>query len=743
MILLYGLAIFVSAGLVFLVQPMTAKLLLPTFGGSPQVWTASMVFFQAALLAGYAYADLSIRRLGLRRQPLVHAVLLFLPLLVLPIALRGLDQASSLPPAIAVVGILLVSVGAPYVAVAATSPLLQRWFSATGHHAAADPYFLYAAGNVGSLLGLLGYPLLVEPNLPVRAQAIVWSVGYAVFVVLCVTCAVVLARRGPALLELAAAEATISPGPVAAPTEPLPVVERARPLHWRRRAGWVIRAFIPSSLMLGVTTYSSTDIAAVPLLWVIPLALYLLTFVLAFARRRPGGRVWQLALPVTTVLVVLTIIGVLALPIWGRLAVHYAGFFVAAMVAHGQLADDRPGSTQLTQFYLLLSLGGVLGGIFNAIVAPAIFDSIVEYPLVIVLALLLRRSSAPSAAASPAAERRARLLDLIIPFAVYLGVLIALVVANRLVADAAGLGRMIVAASVVLTLVFVRRPVRFALAIAALLAITFFGGQAPLFADRTFFGLNRVIDDGTGHRIYLSGSTVHGVERTDADGGKTPLSYYHPTGPAGQIFASLPTGTTPPTEVAVIGLGAGGLAAYGREGQHYSFVEIDPVVIRIARDPNLFRFVSQSGAKVDIFEADGRLWLESVPDASFDLIVLDAFSSDAVPAHLLTREAMEMYVRKLRPGGRLMFNVTNTYLDVRSVVAGGAKSLGLTGFWRHDGDLSVAPPGDKEVSEFVALAANPAPLADLAADPRWTPLSDAPRTIVWTDDFSDILRVIK
>jgi len=797
-IVLYGLAIFVSAGLVFLVQPMTAKLLLPTFGGSPQVWTASMVFFQAALLAGYGYADLSTRRLGLRRQPILHAFLLFLPLLVLPIGLRGLDQAGHLPPAIAVVAILLVSVGAPYVAVAATSPLLQRWFSATGHQASADPYFLYAAGNVGSLIGLLGYPLLVEPNLPISAQAALWSIGYALFVGLCVACAVVIARREaasvqesgvltgppPSLMPVSAvafvpAPASLAPAavgeapigalsmataigslafPAVTPAPPpaaaaLATTDRTRPIDGRRRLGWVFRAFIPSSLMLGVTTYSSTDIAAVPLLWVIPLALYLLTFVFAFARRRPPTRVWERLLPVTTVVVVLTIIGILALPIWARLGVHYAGFFVAAMVAHGQLADDRPGSDGLTQFYLVLSVGGVLGGVFNALVAPAIFDSVIEYPLVIVLALLLRRGGgglgsigvgAPTSSTSEArAEQRARLLDIAIPFFVYLAVLVGLVIVNRLVPDSGGIGRIVVAASVVLTLVFVRRPVRFALAVAALLAITFLGGQSPIFADRTFFGVNRVIDDGTGHRIYLSGATVHGVERTDAVGGRTALSYYHPTGPAGQIFGSLPADPARPTEVAVIGLGAGGLAAYGRPGQHDTFVEIDPVVIRIASDPSLFRFVTESGASVDIVEADGRLWLQSVPDQSLDLIVLDAFSSDAIPAHLLTREAVSMYVAKLRPGGRLLFNVTNTYLDVQSVVAGAARALSLTGYWRHDGDLSVAPPGDKEVSEWVVLAPDPSSVTDLAADSRWVAISAAPRTVTWTDDFSDILGVIK
>ena len=382
MIVLFGLAIFVSAGLVFLVQPMTAKLLLPTFGGSPQVWTAATVFFQAALLVGYGYAHLSIRALGVRRQPLLHAALLFVPLLVLPIGLRGLASAGQLPPAIAVLAILLVSVGAPYVAVSATSPLLQRWFSATGHRSAGDPYFLYAAGNVGSLIGLLGYPLLIEPNLRLADQALVWSIGYGAFVALCLGSALLLSRRGGGASGATDAHEDVDAG----------VSRRARPIDARRRLSWVMRAFIPSSLMLGVTTYSSTDIAAVPLLWASPLSLYLVTFVLAFANRRIlPTRAWGLLLPFTTVVVILTIIGVIALPVWLRLAIHYLGFFVAAMVAHGQLADDRPTTDHLTQFYLVLALGGVLGGAFNALIAPVVFDAVLEYPLVIVAALLLRR----------------------------------------------------------------------------------------------------------------------------------------------------------------------------------------------------------------------------------------------------------------------------------------------------------------------------------------------------------------
>jgi len=721
--LLFGLALFVSAVLVFLVQPMTAKLLLPTFGGSPQVWTAATLFFQAALLAGYAYSDVAIRRLGLRRQPIVHISLLLLPILVLPITLRGIDAIDSMSPAVAVLVILTVSVGLPYVAVATTSPLLQRWFSASGHRLGRDPYFLYAAGNVGSLLGLLGYPLLIEPRLTVAGQSALWSAGYVTFAMLCIACAVVLLRRPGVEAEV----------PAPAPAD---ATERERPVTSRRRLGWVARAFIPSSLMLGVTTFSSTDIAAVPLLWVLPLSLYLLTFVIAFARRRVVSvAVLGRVLPVTMILAFLTIIEATAVPIWARIAVHYANFFCAALLAHTQLADDRPAAADLTRYFLLLAIGGALGGVANALVAPVIFDAVLEYPLVLVAALLLRRNRPDTVH-----TRRSRYLDLLVPAGYYLGLLLVLVALNRLAPGSAVAGAAVPLA-VLATLLFARRPIRFALAVGGLLAITFLGGQQAVFADRSFFGVNRVIDDGEGRHVYLSGATVHGAQRMAPGERTSPITYYHPTGPAGDVFRALQA-EHPTADVAIIGLGAGGLAPYGASGQHFTFVDIDPVVIRIATDPALFTYLEDSAAEITVAEGDGRLWLAGQPTGRFDVIVLDAFSSDAVPAHLITREAVELYLTRLRPGGFLMFNVTNSYLDVRSVVAGAASSLGLSGRMWMDRDTTVAPDGDKQPSEWVVVATDPETVRRATPNAMWQELA-ADRDILWTDDFSDILRVLR
>jgi hypothetical protein len=721
---LFTVAAFIAAALVFMVQPMVAKALLPTFGGAPQVWTAALLFFQGALLLGYGYAHLSLRGLGPRKQSAAHAVVMLLPLVVLPITIRGITLTEGLAPALAVLVILTLSVGAPYLVVASTSPLVQRWFSVTGHPHAHDPYFLYAAGNLGSVLGLLAYPLIVEPNLPVAAQGVLWSIGYLVFVAACLACAVVLRRTtaaGAPTTVPDSAEMTAAPSPT-----------------WLRRLRWVVYAFIPSSLLLGVTTHVQTDIAAVPLLWAIPLSLYLVTFVIAFSPRRPiGPTTLAWILPFLVVLTVLTFLRVLPLPVWATIGIHELTFFVAALLAHTRLADDRPDPAYLTEFYLLLAVGGVLGGLFNALIAPVVFDQVIEYPMLLVAVLLLR-PRIPKA--DPRSERLARITDVVTAAAVVLLLVAGLAYLPLDGQNAAGLWAAVV---VVGTLVFIRRPMRFALAIGLVLAVTFLGSPGTLFADRTFFGVNRVVDDGEGRHLYLSGATIHGVQRMTPKGGREPLSYYHPTGPAGELFEHFSDPANGVRDIGIIGLGAGGLAAYNQAAQDYTFYEIDPVVIDIARDPSLFTFLADAPGDVGVVEGDGRLEIAKAPDASYDVIVLDAFSSDAVPAHLLTREAFDLYLSKLRPGGVLLANVTNTYLDVESVVVGAALANGMTGYARGDGDLAAAPEGDKEVSSWVVAARDPDALAFLADDQRWTPIDDLGPGTLWTDDFSDILSVIR
>jgi SAM-dependent methyltransferase len=734
--LVFAAAIFGGAALVFLVQPMIAKAILPTFGGTPQVWNAALVFFQGALLAGYGYAHVSSTRLGTRRQAIYHVAVLLLPLAVLPIALRGTGLIDQLPPAPAVVAILAVSVGLPYVVISSTSPLLQQWFSTTGHRHAADPYFLYAAGNAGSLLGLLAYPFVIEPRLTLLDQTRLWSIGYVVVGALIAACALVTRRARRRTMDT---EAGALPTAAALP-EPAPTAADVETLTGARRLRWIAWAAIPSSLLLGVTTHLQTDIAAVPLLWVIPLTLYLVTFVLAFSRLSIlTPKLASRLLPFLAVAVAATLIGLVTPPIWLSMLLHYSTFFVAVMLAHGRLADDRPHPRHLTEYFFLIAVGGVLGGAFNALIAPVAFDRVVEYPLALVLVLLVRPGPARGEGRR---ARRAQFLDLVVPLAAYLGTLIGLVIISR-----AGLGRdasvLLIAAVLVASLVAVRAPLRQAGIVAAVLAVVILAGDRALFIDRTFFGVNRVIDDGAGRHVYLSGMTVHGLQRMDSAGSRHALGYYHPSGPAGHVFQTVLPAGSGARDVAIVGLGAGGLAAYNETGHRFVFYEIDPAVITIARDERLFGFLADAPGDIEVIEGDGRLRLAEAPPAAYDLIVLDAFSSDAVPAHLLTTQAMELYLKKLKPDGVLLFNVTNTYLDVRAVVAGGMLELRLAGLTRVDTDLGAAPPGDKELSEWVAGARTDAPLAPLAEDDRWRPITGLPRTVSWTDDFSDVISVLR
>jgi SAM-dependent methyltransferase len=738
---IYALAILAGATLVFLVQPLTARLLLPRFGGSPAVWTTSLLFFQVALLLGYAWAHLTTTKLGLRRQPWAQLALLLAPLLVLPIALPTWSSPpSGTEPALWLLLVLGATVGIPYVAVTTASPVLQRWFAATSHPHAGDPYFLYAMGNAGSLLGLLSYPFLIEPNLTLRDQAALWSGGYLAFVGLTALAAVTLrlTRRTP---SSGATTETGNSAPDADMANHDPSiggdVVAERPTV-RRRLSWIAMAFVASSLMLGVTSYITTDIAAVPLLWVLPLSLYLVTFIVAFSPRNPltAPRLAAI-LPVVTVVLVIALSGAVQLSLLALVAINLGAFFVAALLAHVRLAGDRPAPRYLTEFYLLLAVGGALGGVFNALLAPALFDTILEYPLAVTLALLLRPGR-PDADA--AIERRARLLDLAVPAAVLVGTLTLLVVMSR----AFGLAGQALAVTLALVavglLVLVRRPVRFGLAMGAILLIPLLVGQASLYVDRGFFGLNRVVDDGR-IRLMVHGTTTHGGQLTDPGGAREPLTYYHRSGPFGRVLTSFLGGRAGAVRYGVLGLGAGGIAAYVRSGDSIAFFEIDPTVVRIAEDPSLFTFLSGAPGTVRVVLGDGRLTLADEPDGSFDVLVLDAFSGDAPPAHLLTVEAVDLYLRKLAPGGLLLFNVSNRYVDVQAVVVSALRARGLPVAIPVDPDPGSPPAPEKEVSGWVASATDVAALEGIVGSIATT-APPAGTTRPWTDDFSDLISVI-
>jgi len=722
---IFSLSIFLSAFLLFLVQPMFARLVLPLLGGSPAVWNTALMFYQAVLLAGYAYAHVSTRWLGVRRQAVLHLMIMLLPLFVLPVALpRGWQPPGEANPVPWLLSLLTVSVSLPFFVVSSGGPLLQRWFAATGHEAAVDPYFLYAASNAGSMLALLAYPAIVEPWLRLDQQSRVWTAGYGLLVVMSAACAALLWR----------AQNQSAGNRFAEPAgESLPA---------RRRARWVLLAFVPSSLMVSVTHYLSTDIAAMPLLWVIPLAIYLLTFILVFARKPPlRGEAVARAMPLVLLPLVVAMASHGTDPIAFVVPLHLIAFFLVAMVCHGRLAQDRPGAASLTEFYLWISAGGALGGAFNALVAPLVFSSVAEYPIVLTLSCLLL----PWSKTEPW-KSRARLLDFVLPSGVAL-VSLSLVIGLQALGMEPGpvTASLMFGLPVLVSFSFSRRPLRFALAVGAILwAGTFYlgGFGRVLYAKRSFFGVHRVTLDPSGrYRQLVHGGTLHGMQSVDPVRRREALTYYYRSSPLGQVFEAF--SRTANRNVALVGLGAGEIVSYARPGDHWTAYEIDPTVERIARDPRFFTFLQDSPVEVKVVLGDGRLSLASVPDESYDIMVIDAFSSDSVPIHLTTREALQLYLAKLTPRGVLVFHISNRYFDLEPVLGNLARDAGVPCVARTDTTLTDEELLLGKTGSICALVArSPAAVAALALD-RWTPVRVRPDLGIWTDAYASALTVLR
>ncbi len=769
--LLFAATLFTSASLLFWVQPMVAKMLLPLLGGTPAVWNTCMVFFQAMLLAGYAYALAVSKWLTLRQQVIAQLLLLLITALTFPIliseaALRSVPHgAGGSNPSLWLLGTLLVTCGLPFFTVSTNSPLLQKWFAATRQASARDPYFLYAASNAGSLLALLGFPLWLEPALTLRGQSRLWSLAYALLVLLIAACACALLRQ----IKRGASEPTERvdadlvdtdlteqhAGDVAAGTAERQAMERdatRQPgsLTWRRRLRWIALAFVPSSLMLGVTTYISTDIASLPLLWVVPLSLYLLTLILAFARRQllTPRRVARI-LPGVAIVFALAYLSGATQPALFLAALHLFFFAAAAMLCHGLLAADRPAVRHLAEFYLLMSVGGVLGGIFNALIAPNVFNSALEYPMVIVLACLL----IPRTATATPDSSRTRWLDAGVPAGIALLTILLALVVNRFEIDWVQSLAIVVGAPLIISYLFKRRPVRFALALGAvMLGSSFHAGLSTetLLLERNFFGVLRVTRDAASdmHWFY-HGTTLHGRQSLALDRQCDPLSYYHRQGPLAQVFETFNAPVSGydrnnggSHNVAIVGLGTGATVAYAQTGQAWTFYEINPAVLQVARDPSYFTYLSYcAAAPVEVSLGDARLQLHDAPDAHYGLIVLDAFSSDAIPMHLMTFEALDLYLSKLAPGGLIVFHISNRSLDLHPVVADLALSRQLSAFVSDD--TAPAQASGKEPSQWVVVSRRAEDAGMLARDPRWRKLEGRAGRAVWHDDFSNIVSIFK
>ena len=730
---LFALAIFTSASLVFVVQPMVTKLVLPMLGGSPAVWNTAMVFFQAALLAGYLYAHLLQKLESIRLQVLVHLGLLLAAALFLPLHINGwLGDPDPSAPIGWLLATLALSVGAPFAVLSATAPLLQAWFARVraGYPDGKNPYVLYAASNLGSFLALLSYPFVIEPLATLFDQRMGWTGGYVAFVLMVAGLALIVWRRRQ--------DREAEPAPLAA-TPPIP---------WREKAVLILLAAAPSSLMLGVTAHLSTDVASAPFLWVIPLALYLLTFVIAFQ-----SRPW-IALPVTLVLqagfgaVVVMVVAFETLDIRVAFVLHIAAFFLAALMCHQTLARRRPPADRLTEFYLLLSVGGVVGGAFTALLAPVMFDMVWEYPLVLVLVGLARPWD------------RSRLRGEEIGALVAVGVLAGgtAILSAWMTADEgawAALWRMLplfplqslcmvlLAPATVCAFLLRDRAQAFtaALLMIALSAQFVTRGYEASFSERSFFGVMRVAertDESMGGKVHIltHGTTWHGAQARDPRYDCLPGMYYHPQTPIGQTTEIIQA--RGPARIGVVGQGAGTMAAFKRAEDRLTFFEVDPAVDRMSRDPRWFTYISDCAVgEVDTVLGDARLTLANQPAGTYDLLLIDAFSSDAVPTHLLTVEAIEGYLRLLKPDGVVLLHLSNRNLEIVLPTIAAAHALGrpaLHGLYLDDRTL---PEMAIASTEAVAISPTEAGLAEFRGRPIWR---EVPETDVrpWTDDYVNL-----
>ncbi len=728
---IFALTICLSAFLLFGVQPMFTKMVLPSLGGSPAVWSVAMVFFQALLLAGYLYAHLSARYLGPRQAVILHAALVVAAFLMLPLTV---SQALGAPPEEAqgfwLIGVFCASVGLPFFVLAATAPLLQAWFARSGHPEAGNPYALYVASNVGSFIALLAYPLLIEPLLPLQAQTRSWMLAFALLAAGLATCAAMTVWRALPRSAENTAEGTEE-------------AAAARPA-WPQRLRWIALAAVPSGLLVSVTAHLSTDVASAPLLWVLPLSIFMLTFILAFRDRPFIGEVMQEKSYVCLLpFVVMSLVGFM-LPLAAQFVIHLGIMFLAAMICHGQLYRTRPDNRHLTEFYLWMSFGGMLGGLFAGLIAPLVFNTIIEYRLLLIAAILCL----PMAQAAPAL--RAQLAFVV--FALAVAIAFNLISPQIRAYDPAAYHMIALAVGVAfLSIIVFNRSGR--ITSAGALAATFIA-MMPIAGEReatvrSFFGVNYVrLTTDNQMRLLLHGSTIHGAHRIlDLNGkpmtGKPqPTTYYHDDG---AINIALKAARTQAGgrlgNVAVLGLGVGAMACQSEPGENWSFFEIDREVVTLAQRKELFPFVSTCTPDARIVVGDARLTLQK-ETVKHDVIILDAFSSDAVPAHLLTREAFGIYLQHLAPDGMIIAHVSNRYMDLRSVAeaAGMAHDLAIASSYikvdlqQTKAQIQLATP-----TTAVAFSRNPAAIDALLLDKNWRkPAADA-ASALWTDDYANIL----
>jgi hypothetical protein len=721
MLALFAVTITFGAFLLFLIQPMIAKMIMPHLGGAPTVWNTAMLFFQACLLAGYAYAHAAAKYLNIRRHAVLHGLLLMLSLLALPLALYVPDIDASHEPIGWALMALAVSVGFPFLMLSSTAPLLQHWFAHSGHRLAANPYPMYSASNAGSLIALFAFPLVVDPFLPVSQQTLGWSIIYGLYMLLIGVCMWRIYPKGQSASEVVQEK-------YAAPR-----------VTGRERLHWILLAAVPSSLMLGVTTFISTDIASVPLIWIMPLALYLLTFVFAFGDARNLYLICRrMYLPTLLLMLVLTIsnkdlnIGVMG--------AHLFGFFVLAMMCHGRLNECKPHVSQLTQFYLCMAVGGVLGGLINGMVAPLLFDDVYEYPIVLIVAALLY----PLYRYQELHRPRLILLSL---FAVillcyysadeYIANLPVYDVPNDGVGQAISLDLIIYLVCVFVGFLMLRKSRAGFVGMLFLLygAHLVDAHDDVLFRDRNFFGVSLVLhlkDENA--RGYIHGTALHGLQSLAHESKLQPVAYY---AALREVIDNLPMQLSR-APLAAVGMGMGTVQCYAQPDQHYDYFEIDPVVKRIATDPALFSYLTDCPGSYSIYLGDGRVEIEKMGNGRYAMIVLDAYSSDSLPVHLINKQAVATYQSKLKMGGLLAFHVTNRHMNLKPILANVGHALGLNVYYKEfESHEQLIYP-----SSWIIMSHDEHTIAGIVERKSgWVRLQPNGMRL-WEDDYSNILQAL-
>lgn len=749
MVILFTVTVFLAAALLFGVQPMVAKALLPDFGGGSSVWTTCMLYFQTLLIGGYLYAHLLLTYLPRRAQMLVHGVVLAGALVVgwlffEPVPPPGASEF----PVPWLLGQLFLLSGLPYFAISSAGPLLQGWFARTDHRRAHDPYFLYAASNAGSFVGLLAYPIIVEPTLGLSDQRAVWLSLFGMFAVLGLVCAG-RTRRG----------VSGKPAASAGPADP-------EPITWKRRLWWVFLAFVPSTTLLGVTTHLTTDVASFPLLWVVPLALYLLTMIVAFSGRagmvvRAGARPMVVSIIAAWVLLVAWDSAEHTAPIFGNILIQLSVLLTVGLYGHSRLALDRPSAGRLTEFYLLMSIGGAAGGLFNGVIAPLLFEGVYEYHLALFAALLML-PGVPRLPGQPALRRWARRLAL--PLASGL-VVVGIVfftrwsanhatnpVAHLIANPVAQLFVLIVPPALIVYMGWRDRAScagAFLFPLAAVVASSVFN-PTYIHKERTFYGVHKVQrrpqPNGRVLHWILNGTTMHGMQfYGDPVLAEMPLGYYHPAGPCGAVMRVLHELRPERARICVIGLGSGAMVTHGRPGDEVVFMEIDPAVERIARDTRYFTFLADARADVEVRLGDGRLLLErseAADEPLFDAVYVDAFSSDSIPTHLLTTEAIELYFDRITRDGMVALHISNRHLDLLPLIFALAREQNVYALMYNDVVTETQRRTEARYSSTWAVLTASPKTGQMLLDEGFSQYSPAWTVRAWTDQYSNILSVI-